>query len=65
VRYESATSRAGVCPGSTPELPAGKVTELANRSLRVKARRISAPAVLKLLCPDEYSGKGGVGNVRG
>src|SRR5262249_4542297 len=30
-----------------------------------EALRISAPAALKLLCPDEYSGNGGVGNVVG
>jgi hypothetical protein len=31
----------------------------------VKSLRISAPAALKLLCPEEYSANGGVGNVVG
>jgi hypothetical protein len=35
------------------------------RSLPVNSLRISAPAALKVLCPDEYSGKGGVGKVAG
>ena len=45
-------SFAGVRPGSILELPAGKVTEPLKRSLPVNCRRISAPAALKLLCPD-------------
>jgi hypothetical protein len=28
----------------------------------VKSRKISAPAALKVLCPELYSGNGGVGN---
>src|SRR5438094_3713831 len=59
------TSSTGATPGSTAELPAANATEASNRSLPVKRRRISAPAALKLLCPEEYSGKGGVGNVVG
>src|SRR6266566_4564868 len=55
----------GTAPGSTLELPAGSVTEAPKRSACVKRLRISAPAALKLLCPDEYSGNGGVGNVVG
>jgi hypothetical protein len=31
----------------------------------VNSRKISAPAALKLLCPDEYSGNAGVGKVVG
>src|SRR6266545_4903784 len=65
VAQESVTSADGTAPGSTRELPAGRTTEPPNRSLPVKSRRISAPAALKLLCPDEYSGNGGVGNVVG
>jgi hypothetical protein len=47
------------------ELPVGKVTEVPNLSLPVKSFRISAPAALNVLCPELYSGKGGVGNVAG
>ena len=65
VDQESVASLLGTAPGSTLELPAGSVTEAPNRSLCVKRLRISAPAALKLLCPDEYSGNGGVGNVIG
>ena len=46
------------------ELPAGNVTDAPKLSLPVKSLRISAPAALKVLCPEEYSGKGGVGKVR-
>src|SRR5207247_5127138 len=63
VPQESVTSLAGTAPGSIFELPAGRVVEPRNRSLCVNSLRISAPAALKLLCPDEYSGKGGVGKV--
>src|SRR5258708_30712025 len=59
------TGCAGVKPCSTFELPAAKVTEPPKVSLRVKRFRISAPAALKLLCPEMDSGKGGVGNRRG
>src|ERR671931_2729738 len=65
VDQESVSSRAGTAPGSTRELPAGNVTDAPNASRPVKRRRISAPAALKLLCPDEYSGNGGVGKVEG
>ncbi len=65
VDQESVTSLLGTAPGSTLELPAGSVTEAPKRSLCVKSLRIYAPAALKLLCPDEYSGNGGVGNVVG
>src|SRR5438477_4270120 len=63
VDQESVTSLLGTTPGSTLELPAGSVTEAPKRSLWVNRLRISAPAALKLLCPDEYSGNGGVGKV--
>jgi len=56
---------AGVAPGSIVELPASKVTEAPKLSLRVQRRKISAPAALKVLCPEMYSGKGGVGKVDG
>src|SRR5215471_15329231 len=65
VAQESVRSLAGTAAGSTRELPAGSVTEPPKRSSCVKSLRISAPAALKLLCPDEYSGKGGVGKVVG
>src|SRR5262249_61780242 len=55
----------GTAPGSTFELPRGSVTDAPKRSLCVKRLRISAPAALKLLCPDEYSGNGGGGEVGG
>jgi hypothetical protein len=57
------TSLIGTAPGSTLELPAGSVTEAPKRSLCVKRFRISAAAALKLLCPEEYSGNGGVGKL--
>ena len=41
------------------------VTEAPNRSLPVASLSISAPAALKLLWPEAYSGNGGVGNVVG
>src|SRR2546423_10035414 len=62
---ESVRSVAGTRPASTLELPAESVTAPPKRSLPVKRLRISAPAALKLLCPDEYSGNGGVGKVVG
>src|SRR6266542_2405790 len=65
VRHDSVTGAAGVRPGSTFELPAATVTDAPNLSLSVKSRRISAPAALKVLWPDAYSGNGGVGNVVG
>src|SRR5260370_5376719 len=55
----------GTAPGSVLELAVGNVTEPPKRSLRVNSVRISAAAALKLLCPEEYSGKGGVGKVVG
>jgi hypothetical protein len=58
-------SRAGTTPGSVLELPADKVTEAPNRSLFVNSLRISAPAALNVLCPELYSGNGGVGKVLG
>src|SRR3989442_11145237 len=54
-------SVAGTVPGSVLELPAEKVTEVPNRSPRVNSRKISAPAALKVLCPELYSGNGGGG----
>src|SRR5438105_7722089 len=65
VGQTSVTSVAGTSPGSTRELPAANLTEPPKRSLPVNSLRISAPAALKLLCPEEYSGNGGVGNVVG
>src|ERR1044072_3568978 len=61
----SVTSRDGASPGSTRDVPRGIVTERPKRSLPVNSRSVSAPAALKLLWPDEYSAKGGVGNVAG
>ena len=55
----------GTKPGSTLELPARNVVVPPKRSLPVKRLRISAPAALKVLWPDEYSGKGGVGKLVG
>lgn len=60
---DSVTSAAGVIPGSTDELPAGKVTDAPKRSLSVNRLRISAAAALNMLCPELCSAKGGVGNV--
>jgi hypothetical protein len=65
VAHGSARSAAGTVPGSTLELPAGKVTEPPKRSLPVNSLSATAPAALKVLCPDEYSGKGGVREVVG
>lgn len=53
----------GVRPGSIFEDPGAKVTESPNASLPVNSSRTVAPAALKLLCPEMYSGNGGVGNV--
>ena len=61
VGQASVMSVAGTMPGSTFELPATIVAAPPNVSPRVNRRKISAPAALKLLWPDEYSGKGGVG----
>jgi hypothetical protein len=47
------------------ELPAANVTELPNISLPVKSRRMAAAAALNVLCPETYSGNGGVGKVAG
>jgi hypothetical protein len=44
---------------------ARRVIDAPKRSLCLKSLRISAPAALKLLWPEEYSGKGGVGKVVG
>src|SRR4051794_27317849 len=65
VGHVRVTSFAGTRPGSTRELPRVKVTVPPKRSLPENARRISAPAALKVLWPDEYSANGGVGNVVG
>jgi len=65
VAQRTVRSEAGTAPGSTRELPALKVTEAPKSSLRVNRLKISAPAALKQLCPDENSGNGGVGNVVG
>jgi hypothetical protein len=59
------TSWAGTVPGSIVEEPAGRVIEAPKWSLPVARRRISAPAALKLLCPEAYSGNGVVGKVDG
>jgi hypothetical protein len=63
VAQQRVTSSAGTAPGSVRELPAGNVTEAPKRSLFVNSLRISAPAALKVLCPELYSGNGGVGKV--
>src|SRR6266704_4669667 len=55
---------AGVTPGSTAELPGSNVTDAPKMSLSVHLLRISAPAALKVLCPEKYSGKGGSGESR-
>jgi hypothetical protein len=65
VGHESVMSTAGTLPGSTFELPAAIVAAPPNAFLRVNRRRISAPAALKLLWPEEYSGNGGVGKYVG
>src|SRR5919201_5098952 len=65
VAQSSVTSLAGTRPGSTRELPREIVTDPPKRSLPVNDRRISAPASLKLLWPEEYSAKGGVGKLVG
>jgi hypothetical protein len=61
VGQERVTSDLGAVPGSTLEEPERMVTPSPKRSLPVKRRRISAPAALKVLWPEEYSWKGGVG----
>src|SRR5256885_6519236 len=59
------TGCVGVWPGSIFEVPGINVTEPPKASLPVKSFRISAPAALKVLCPELHSGKGGVGKVLG
>src|SRR3979411_1088739 len=58
-------ARRGVGPGSIVKAPAGNVTEFPNVSLPVNSFRISAPAALKVLCPELHSGNGGAGKVLG
>src|SRR5437667_266745 len=58
-----AISALGTAPASNFELPAENVADAPSRSLRVKRLRISAPAALKVLWPELYSAKGGVGKV--
>ena len=55
----------GVTPGSTADVPGKKVTELPKTSLPVHFFNISAPAALKVLWPEMYSGNAGVGKVLG
>jgi hypothetical protein len=45
------------------ELLPGSFTDAPKWSLLVKRLRIPAAPALNLLCPDVYSGNGGVGNV--
>jgi hypothetical protein len=56
---------AGVARGSIRDEPAGMVTWAPNRSLPVNIRKTRAPAALKVLWPDTYSGNGGVSEVIG
>lgn len=65
VGQESVTSWAGTRSGSTRDVPAFSVTEAPNRSLPVSARRTWAAAALKVLWPEQNSGKAGVTTVGG
>src|SRR5215211_4402738 len=60
VFQDKTTSLAGVMPGSILELPALMVTLALKLSVPKKAPRMVRPAALKVLCPDTYSGNGGV-----
>src|SRR5437868_13372537 len=62
VGQTSVTSAARTSPGSTRELPAANLTEPPKRSLPVNSLRISAPAALNVLCPEDDPGHGRVGN---
>ena len=61
----SVTTLLGVMPGSIAEVPGKKVTEAPKCSRPVHSTNIDAPAALNVLCPEMYSGNGGVGNVLG
>ena len=63
VGKESVRSSAGTTPGSPVEVPARMVTDTPNVSLPVKDLRTSAAAAEKTLCPEKYSGNGGVTTV--
>src|SRR5215213_1011789 len=54
------TSVDGVAPDSTSELPLGTTALAPNRSLPVKPASTVAAAAENVLCPDTYSGNGGV-----
>src|SRR5215471_9612176 len=60
VDHESRTSRDGVIPGSTFELPFKILTESPKLSLPVNRKKIWAAAALNVLWPETYSGNGGV-----
>ena len=65
VAQDSVTSCLGAKPGSMRPEPAEKVTSAPRASLPVKRLRTSAAAAENVLCPDVYSGNGGVTNVAG
>src|SRR6266550_1418158 len=65
VGQESVTAVAGAIPGCTFDEPAATVAEPPKSSLPVNDLRMVAAAALKALCPEQYSGNGGVRNVSG
>jgi hypothetical protein len=60
VGQDSVTAVAGAIPGSIWELPGAAVYESPQLSLPVNCCRTYALAALKVLCPEQYSGNGGV-----
>src|SRR4051794_21496219 len=65
VRQARMTGAAGVLPGSTRDDPAGTVTDRSSRLVPVNDRSTSNVAALNVLCPDRYSGNGGVTTLSG
>src|SRR5713101_10212669 len=60
VDQERVTLCVGAKPGSICELPGVAVNESPKVSLPVDCCKIKAPAALNVLCPETYSGNGGV-----
>ena len=65
VRQVRVTGAAGVRPGSTRDDPAGTVVDRSSWLVPVNDRTTSNVAALNVLCPDRYSGNGGVMTLSG
>src|SRR5687768_12147198 len=62
---DKVTGAAGTAPGSTLELPAGKVIDMPRSSLPVNSCSTAAAAALKVEWPETYSANGGLGKLAG